>query len=171
MNPRNPYCRCTEWEKVLGVKSTPLDIVFYPREGCYTLKKIVRRFLEPSLQEVLLPGETRHVCRRVFWNHVGLNRYLFFTDEDRKPEFIPKNGKLAQAVALGGPVYSWKEERVRLAKSAMLVEEDMGRRLRELMMRGSPNWNGERIKLAKRLIDLELIMSGKVSQLMIASLD
>ena len=86
------------------------------------------------------------------------------------PEFIPRKGKIAQALDVGGPVFSWEEERVKLAKLMVLVGEDMGRRLGELLVRSPANWDAERIKLAKRLIDLELVMSGKVSQLMIASL-
>ena len=174
MSRRSPFCRCFEGErkkkKVLGVESIPVDTVFYAREGCYTLKKIVKRFWEPSLQEVLLPGEARHVCRRVFWNHVGLNRYLFFTEEDRIPEFIPRKGEIAQDLGVGSPVFSWEEEKIKLAKLMVLVEQDMGRKLRELMVRSPANWDAERIKLAKRLIDLELEMSRKVSQLMVTSL-
>ena len=85
------------------------------------------------------------------------------------PEFIPKKGKIARALDVGGPVFSWDEERVKLVKLMVLVEEDMGRRLGELLVRSPANWDAERIKLAKSLIDLELEMTRKVSKLMVAS--
>ena len=175
MSRRNPFCRCFErgrkGKKGYDVEEIRLDTVLYVRQGSYSIRKIVRRFWEPSQQDVLSPGEARHVCRRVFWCYEGLSPYWFFTEEDRVPEFIPRKGEIvAQDLSAGSPVFSWEQEKIKLAKLLVLVEQDMSRKLRELMERSPANWDQERIKLAKRLIDLELEMSRKVSQLMVTSL-
>ena len=165
MSRRNPFCRCFERErkgkKGFDFEEIRLDTVLFAREGSYTIKKIVRRFWEPSLKDVLSPGEARHICRRVFWCHIGLSPYWFFTEGDRVPEFIQRRGS---------PVFSWEQEKIKLAKLLVLVEQDMCRKLMGLMERSPANCDQERIKLAKRLIDLELDMSRKVSQLMVTSI-
>ena len=193
MSRRNPFCRCFERErkgkKGFDFEEIRLDTVLFAREGSYTIKKMVRRFWEPSLKDVLSPGEARHICRRVFWCHIGLSPYWFFTEGDRVPEFIQRKGEIVaqdlstgppldpsrrtgycRAEVRGSPVFSWEQEKIKLAKLLVQVEQDMCRKLSELMVRSPANWDQERIKLAKRLIDLELDMSRKLSQLMVSSI-
>ena len=158
MSRGNPFCQCSErvrkGKKGFDFEEIHLDTVLFAREGCYTIKKIVRRFWEPSLNDVLSPGEARHLCRRVFWCHVGLNPYWFFTPDDRVPEFIQRKGEIVaqdpstgppsdpsrrtgycRAEARGSPVFNWEQERIKLAKRLIQLELDMSRKLSELMVR------------------------------------
>ena len=159
MSRRDPFCQCSKrvregWSSLYSFEEIRVNTVLFKRDGCYTIKKIIRRFWEPSLNDVLKPGEARHLCRRFFWCHIGMDDRPSWFIFPHFPGFIQRREGIvamdpttrappdpsrwtgsSRAVARGSPDSSWEQEKIRLAKQLIQLELDMSRKLSELMVR------------------------------------
>ena len=135
MSRRNPYCQCSErvregWFHLYSdIEEIHVNTVLFKRDGCYTIKKIIRRLWEPSLTDVLKPGEARHLCRRFFWCHIGMDARPSWFIFPHFPGFIQRREGI---VALDP---SREEERMRLVNRLIQLELDISRKLSELIAR------------------------------------
>ena len=92
------FCRCTprsdnmsfmtSWAS--GIEDIQVRYIVYRKPGHYDIKKYIERLYAPSSSST--PGdEGLHLCRRVFWCHIGLARAPIWFSWPHFPGWVRKD--------------------------------------------------------------------------------